>query len=199
MQRILFAIILLPLIAHSEEPDVIELARITGNNLALISGALSHHQHGFEEVSSKRIERIALVERDSAEYRLKVEAERAILDQTGGGTVLELFDAIRQYTDQVAGMPARIDAAERQAKVDLLAANHPLSAPTGKLDEAAKAMSELASPLSWKDQLIFLFSYASEVGDEIKALKKESDEAVKSAEESDNKPSPIVKTPEPKN
>jgi hypothetical protein len=140
----------------------------------MVSAKLAEHQKNINQIFSKRIALITSVERMAAEGRLEVDREIIVLQQTGGGNLVKLFDSLREHAEKAAAAPAQIDAAEAQARKDIMAVYKPLSIPTDKLDSAAKKLAALAKEKSDKDRLSFLRSYFRETRDDIKKLEEES-------------------------
>lgn len=169
----IFAALLWSAIASAENA-VQELAITTGTNLALISGKLAEHQKGVNEVAARRIDVIAWLERLAAERRLLVDRELIILQQTGGGDLVKLFDGARTLGDKAAASPAALDAVQVRAKAELTEGYTPLAISTDKLDQAAKALAALAKTSSNEAYLKFLGAYFKDVRASIDKLKQES-------------------------
>lgn len=158
----------------SAENAVQELAITTGTNLALISGKLAEHQKDVNEVAARRINAIASLERLAAERRLDVDRELTILQQTGGNDLVKLFDGVRTLGDKAAASPAALDAVQARAMAELADGYTPLAISTDKLDQAAKALAELAKASSNEAYVKFVVAYFKEVRANIDKLKQES-------------------------
>lgn len=169
----IFAALLWSAIASAENA-VQELAITTGTNLALISGKLAEHQKGVNEVTARRIDVIASLERLAAERRLLVDRELTILQQTDGGDLVKLLDGARTLGDKAAASPAAVDAVQARAKIELTGGYTPLAISTDKLDQAAKALAALAKTSSNEAYLKYLVAYFKDVRASIDKLKQES-------------------------
>lgn len=151
-----------------------ELAKVTGVNVGLVSAKLSDHQKNINDMFAARIDLITSVERMAAEGRLEVDRETIVLKQTGGADLVKLLDALREHAERAAAAPAQLDAAEAQARKDIMAVYKPLAIPTDKLNSAAKNLAALAKEKSGKDRFSFLRSYFKEARDEVDKLEAES-------------------------
>lgn len=189
------ALLLSVAMAQAAASEIEELAKAAGTNIGLVSTKLSEHQKNINQIFLKRIVLIASVERMAAEGRLEVDREIIVLKQTGGGNLVKLLDALREHAEDAAAAPARIDAAEAQARKDIMAVYQPLSIPTDNLDSAAKKLAALAKEKSDKDRLSFLRSYFKEARDEAKKLEEESAAAEEKGSEEMKDKTASVTTP----
>lgn len=152
-----------------------DLAQVTGTNIGFVAGKLAEHQQGINDISSKRIELIASVERLRAEARMKIDREVSVLNLTGGTNLVKLLDALRASADSAAAAPALLDTLQAKVRADLLAVYKPLAISTDKLNESAKTLATLGKPKSDAERVTFLISYLKEVREDAKKLEKESE------------------------
>lgn len=154
-----------------------DLEKLTGTNIGLLSGMLSEYQKQLNDVKSKRTDIISSVERMAADGQFQVDREVTILKQTGGATLVKVFDAVRDHAVKAAAVSDQLDMVQAQVQKDITAVYQPLSISTEKLDIAAKMLASLAEKKSLEEHYKFLVSYVTEVRNRVDELKKEGSDS----------------------
>jgi hypothetical protein len=164
--------------AHPQD----RLAQVTGVNLGILSAKLSQHQREMNSTMSQRIENVGALARLAANAQFTVERELTIMSQTEGGELVDWFNQVREGSDKAAAVPAQLDAAQLQAKTDILALYAPLAISTESIDASAKALAKLSKEKTRGERAAFFISYFKELRGEINTLKQQSEDSKSKAD-----------------
>jgi hypothetical protein len=187
------AVLTLALNACASSKPVNALAETTGRNAALLEAQLSSLARQQQAISESRIAVVSRLHRATVEAEALADRLHSFEREAGLGAPIDLSQRWRLNTEKSASQYAARQESLAAARKQLTDKQEAVQAPTAALQDTAKSLLAASEELTFKEQVTFLFGFASEVGtdirkaqDDAKNAKASGDAKAKEAEKSAN-------------
>ncbi len=158
-----------------------DATRTVAGHVDQLSRALSEYARTLDADAAARVDRLAAQRRDLAALEAQLQARLTVWSIAGRDAEQRLYDGVLRATAETVAAERSLINREAQEAAALKERQAKFDTQTKELKSLTQQLSELAEPPGFKEQSAFLFDYFKSVGDEIRKLRKEADEAADKA------------------
>lgn len=166
-----------------------DAARLTAAQVSLLQSELAEFADNQKRVTEHRVasharfgRAIAELQSDNLTYFRAVADAAEMAGQEKGAGLHRVVRLLRDGSDDMAAQQANLRITEVDARTAIERSLETYKAPKKDLSEIAKSLGQLSTRNDWGTEGRILFSFFKDIYDDLKELKKQSDQATADSE-----------------
>jgi len=175
--RVAFVMLGLAASGCATPKPVTGLAEVTAQNTSALQSQLAAFSRRQAEISGSRVRIVTDLQRSLLEAEAQREREIDIRREVGINEPAQTYERLRRRATESVRQAAATRDAIAETRRGVEDTQHKLTVPAEALLQTAKALSTLSEALSFKGHLELLFSFFSDVGEDVKKAQEDARKA----------------------